>query len=869
MFCGCPPNLEPAPPSDDGPADTTTPGDDASSTDQPNPPADPDDPAFDGNPADCLSCHDPAVWVSSHGGEVVSPTSTYCHICHDSEKHELGSVHLRNLTSPDDVIVLSSDPARDPTETEKVALLCSACHTRARFVAHTTMSGWSPSCTACHDVHATSADGLALVRQTIFNYTLTVDKPVEFTARTGPGSFSDGVGANDGVCQVCHTTTRYHRHDGTGAPHYEGADCTTCHPHESGFIPTGGTSCVACHSAPQGTRPAVVNADGSGGHHLADDVLSDSDCLVCHELSAHQQGDVRLWDDPNQPSSVFVVTADPAQLTDFCTACHDDGEPIACHTTGTDWNPVCAECHAVHEPNNVNLSLVTDVIYNRTLAVDKPVVFTARTGPGSFSDGVGANDGVCQVCHTDTRHHRHDGTGIPHHAGSDCAACHDHESGFIPTGGTSCIACHVFSQGGRRPIVDEFALVTHHVDSSSLTDGDCVVCHEISNHPAGSVRLRNVDHPDDPAEVIELSGDPLSDANEAARLEPFCLACHDTDGAGGTTPFSDGRTPPPIDADLWSAASHSASPTTCFGDGATFGCHASGHGSLKVSLLAPWDASQPGVPGDPLREEEGLCYSCHDADGPGASDIQSQFEFPTHHNVSALDQTDGSRVECLSCHDPHTLNTATPLRDPDSGDTWLGTGEAFCLTCHDGTTPPGVSFPPAAPGTGYDKSAFIGTTHDTTTGGNSCRHCHRVHGSPHLAMLRASYVVADYNEYLPGTDDYAACWQCHIENRVLYQMNAFQNRHSNHVVDYASPCIICHDVHAGFEVEEPGLIDFAYPVARGYDIEFLDGYDGASSFWINAGQDRGYCAIRCHGAEHSLRHYVRHDLTTIDCLACH
>jgi hypothetical protein len=46
-----------------------------------------------------------------------------------------------------------------------------------------------------------------------------------FTSATAPGA---------GLCEVCHTTTRYFRGDGTGDPHFV-FPCFTCHPHALGF----------------------------------------------------------------------------------------------------------------------------------------------------------------------------------------------------------------------------------------------------------------------------------------------------------------------------------------------------------------------------------------------------------------------------------------------------------------------------------------------------------------------------------------------------------------------------------------------------------------------------------------------------------
>jgi hypothetical protein len=271
---------------------------------------------------------------------------------------------------------------------------------------------------------------------------------------------------------------------------------------------------------------------------------------------------------------------------------------------------------------------------------------------------------------------------------------------------------------------------------------------------------------------------------------------------------------------------------------------------MKANLLAPWDASQLGFEGDMLREEEGLCYPCHDADGPAPTDIESQFALATRHNVSSLDQVDGSKLECTHCHNPHEVSGAARLTDPNSGGPWTGSSDGFCLTCHDGLPPAGVSFPPTSPGTGFNKSTFPGTTHDSELGDSGCRHCHRPHGSPHLAMLKERYVVQDYNEYSTGDGDFAACWMCHEEENTIERENAFEYRHEKHVKDERSTCIICHDVHAGFDAAEPGLINMGYPVQRGYDIEFIGGGNDSTSFWVDNVENEGNCLITCHGEEH-------------------
>jgi predicted CXXCH cytochrome family protein len=406
------------------------------------------------------------------------------------------------------------------------------------------------------------------------------------------------------------------------------------------------------------------------------------------------------------------------------------------------------------------------------------------------------------------------------------------------------------------------------VHGAAVVDADCLACHDMSAHQQGHVRLKNADDPMNLARTVVLTGDPKVSSAEAAKLEPFCLACHDSNAAGGRAPFADGIIPAAIDATIWNNASHRVASMTCMGDGETFGCHSTGHGSAKRTLLAPANASQPQVPGDPLREEEGMCYSCHDANGPATTNIQSMFGRLTHHKVSALDQVDGSRIECRNCHDPHKASAARTLIDPDTGGVWTAGGPAFCLACHDGAPPPGVAFPATSSGTGFNKSAFVGTTHATQLGGNTCRHCHEDHGSASIAMLRGEYIVTDNNNY--AASDYAACWLCHNATAIVSNNNRFSDLHKKHVSGEKAPCIICHDAHATFDAGEPGLINFAFSVQSGaYDIQLGSGRNESTAFVFTNNNTRGNCYLTCHGKDHTPKDYTRGTGAGVDCSACH
>jgi predicted CXXCH cytochrome family protein len=464
-------------------------------------------------------------------------------------------------------------------------------------------------------------------------------------------------------------------------------------------------------------------------------------CSFCHDLHGGSFSALREFD----------------VVEDLCWSCHSDAGPAQVDRDGV-WVDVpkgpfevhngarhtefgraatgCWDCHDHEGETAANLSMIREMM-TTPVSGDLPVSFTSRgTDAGqpslhSFADGDedgdGDYDGVCEACHTETSNHQN-GLNLPdvsdhtHEVGRTCTDCHTHESGFA--GGGPCGSCHDTGGQGtsgpnsRRPIVPEMSWASNHV-GASYVDGDCLVCHEFSAHQAGNVRLKNAD---DSTTVYILTGDPQTQSAEAAKLEAFCVSCHDLDGANGTlAPFSDGLTRPLIDASAWTTASHkqSAAIVGCFGDG-SFGCHAS-HGSQKARILAPGDVAPD--PTTRTEEEEGFCLDCHDSDGPATTDLATGFARAINwvqtatglgSNANLNDRHDiqqpaqarsGAKIECTNCHNPHTLTAAQKyLIDPDPSDghipgtDWYFTAyqsagdilSEFCLDCHDGSFPSSV-----------------------------------------------------------------------------------------------------------------------------------------------------------------------------------
>ncbi|MBI5470904.1 MAG: proprotein convertase P-domain-containing protein [Ignavibacteriae bacterium] len=198
-------------------------------------------------------------------------------------------------------------------------------------------------------------------------------RPVKLLRSSGPNSFADGDNVYDGVCEVCHTTTRYHRNNGTGQPHNNAANCVTCHPHSVGFSAAGGgPACLQCHQSQMGSRRAVgPDFSSSMPHHPLTynaggnlNSPADNNCLICHNdyPNLHANGVVDLNPDPDNSGSQEWngIYQDP-----WCMDCHDGQNPDPnyrlggivgpdkrsfyttqnVHRSGTAFNGSCLDCH--------------------------------------------------------------------------------------------------------------------------------------------------------------------------------------------------------------------------------------------------------------------------------------------------------------------------------------------------------------------------------------------------------------------------------------------------------------------------------------------------------------------------------------------
>ena len=797
-------------------------------------------------------------------------------------------------------------------------------------------------CTDCHDVNNRTTPNLSHIPETLLTPNNGV-QPVLFTARSGANSFADGDGVYDGVCEVCHTTASYHRNNSSGDhTHNVAGTCVECHSHADGFA---AQSCTDCHQTAQGTggyRRQVVENLGDGGgdfilaaHHVTNgtttEVVTNADCTSCHDMSQHQtftDGVSVLLKDPAGGAAV-LYDGTASSVESWCVSCHDGVRtPFSDGRTAPDqtsWNGAmhgtstasCLDCHG-NGHGSTNRAMVTTPLTTPNSG-SVTVVFNNATGDKSFADGDGIHDGICEVCHTTTTYHRNDGTGTPdHNTASDCSACHVHNDGFQPTA-VGCFSCHNAPQGAgdyRRQIVEnagdgngDFVLTSHHVSDGSttevVTEADCEVCHDQTNHKTYSdgvsVLLK------DPAGGAAILFDGAN-----ASLEAFCIACHD---GAHPAPFSDGNPAP--DHSTWDGNVHGPAGKTCAD------CHGNGHGSSNISLirnqivtpnsgvrtvvltgytgtnsLADGDGIYDGIceachttttyhrnnsSGDHAHNTATDCRSCHTHDtgyaGGGscldchntvqgvnrrqvvenASDGNGDFVRTSHHVTNGTTNEVVAEEDCLVCHDQsnhqsYADGVSVYLNQPAGGaaivyDGSTGSLTAFCQDCHDGS----VSGTPFSDGR-TPPNNLVTWSASAHGAGAECADCHsNGHGGDRQNMLTGTYVVTDNNGYASG--DYALCWNCHSANTIVSGFNSFEDLHNLHVIGEQSPCIICHDPHGGTNGAEPGMISFEYGISIGMDIQYIDGYNASTAYWVNS--NLGFCYISCHGKDHTPKDYNR------------
>jgi len=256
------------------------------------------------------------------------------------------------------------------------------------------------------------------------------------------------------------------------------------------------------------------------------DTSTGTGCFSCHDVTSINP--MLLPDHPHGGP----LTIDDTLINNNCWGCHVDADPppyVETHSSlltsskhGYLWSIDCSVCHNQHTQEQNNLYSTTygkfirsKVDLGRIKLYDlsenpitdpaktgfRSVKLTAAQGPNSFADGDATIDGICEVCHTQTRHFRNDGTALDqlhstdHNgkpakvgSGNDCTMCHKHENGFAAnmpthsaTPGSDWVV--VFEEGTHDDVmVGDGAVyaeckLCHNTGLSEAHDYQCLACH--------------------------------------------------------------------------------------------------------------------------------------------------------------------------------------------------------------------------------------------------------------------------------------------------------------------------------------------------------------------------------------------------------
>ncbi len=151
----------------------------------------------------------------------------------------------------------------------------------------------------------------------------------------------------DGICEVCHTQTDFHRNNASGDhAHNASTDCLQCHHHENGFM----AECGSCHGVPPQTGAHLTHFGGDADQGIYGEVdnLSTAteyifQCGNCHTLdeSSHNDGtvDIELYNASTPGGSLKSLNPPEAAYTPGGTVYNDPfGIP---YTLGTCSNTYC------------------------------------------------------------------------------------------------------------------------------------------------------------------------------------------------------------------------------------------------------------------------------------------------------------------------------------------------------------------------------------------------------------------------------------------------------------------------------------------------------------------------------------------------
>ncbi|MDY6836854.1 MAG: hypothetical protein SWH78_02670 [Thermodesulfobacteriota bacterium] len=390
-----------------------------------------------------------------------------------------------------------------------ILILVGAPHVYA--LGHYGIPGTLDGCDVCHDFAGGYYDSPTLGNLRWVNSSIewplgTVHSPVKFTifSSTLPadGTMGDGDDLTlDGPCEVCHTTADYHTNTGDGTNHFDGQNCTACHPHfandiinyfEPRFIGTqshithwtdpkgpqlGEDTCTVCHYASDFSRFA-------DGELLADTAICDG----CHSRYGAYNGvdDTTVGAKANWEEGIYEANGSDLKpgKDDWCATCHDNGTSTV---NGVDAPNVMGDntTYGYNLSGHGEYALLCKDCHSYTVLHTDGDARTYAAASNNYRDGYRLNEDMavprngeihpqafrlCTNCHTytditgPTSNFRDDGKGLQFHemhlnwwpaficadSDFDGVGC---SSGICKDSAMTCINCHNVHGSPTAPMI--------------------------------------------------------------------------------------------------------------------------------------------------------------------------------------------------------------------------------------------------------------------------------------------------------------------------------------------------------------------------------------------------------------------------------
>lgn len=439
--------------------------------------------------------------------------------------------------------------------------------------------------------------------------------------------------------------------------------------------------------------------------------------------------------------------------------------------------------------------------------------FTVGTSTFTIAHGnYSADTSKCKLCHT---LHNGQSAGVMKESTQSgmCFTCHDGTASNYNIAG-------IFAAGSGN-------ITAHPVKDTELVTGELIRCSDCHN-PHGTAKPGGGYYP-----RLLKAFNGTSFVNEGID---FCLACHGSTNRGWSAVYYQNTlgdhtnaNAAHFDANKTALAPASGTKVTCVM------CHDK-HASSNNRLIR-----------EDQGTEDSLCSRCHNntANSLSGRNIIAEFNRTgSRHNIFDADQADGSKIECRSCHGPHTVApvrhstglNVSDISDPD--DTYkfftqvagprntTGTLSEFCIKCHDGNPPEKnmsltaqipftVRFPsnPAVVFTsnnsGWNKSVFTTSGHFTGINRVDCDLCHEQHGSDYQRL----------NKRPEDTGANGICFFCHDGSNTSFpgapniktdmsktyahptltttgKHSDTENYNNMAVANRHAECVDCHDPHS-------------------------------------------------------------------------